>query len=49
MAGLAADFGLQAAAACAEQLHAAGVWDSERAAAEHAAYREYARRHGAIR
>ena len=49
MAGLAADFGLRAAAACARHLQAAGIWDAPRAADELAAYREYARRHGAIR
>jgi glycerol-3-phosphate dehydrogenase len=48
MAGLAADFGLRAAAACAERLSELGVWDRAGAAAELEAYRDYARRHGAL-
>lgn len=47
MAGLAADFGLRAAAGCAERLAALGIWSRARAAEELEAYREHARRHRA--
>jgi glycerol-3-phosphate dehydrogenase len=47
MAGLDADFGLDAAPAAADALVRLGIWDAARAADELAAYRELAARHGA--
>jgi glycerol-3-phosphate dehydrogenase len=48
MAGLDADFGLNAAPAAADALTRLGIWDAARAEHELAAYRELAKRHGAL-